>query len=254
MKRLALILVLLLLGTAVIANNAERLLLYHFDPTRVSPAEAGEPRLREVTQNGLVLWVADPAPGHPTILYFHGNAGNLALRTGRFGKFLDRGYGLAAMAYPGSSGSTGEQSTDAFDAHARAVYDTLSGPVVIYGESLGTGVAVTLAARTAPVALVLEAPFTSIRDMARVMYPQLGDLVDRLPNLWPSETQIAASTAPLLILHGARDALIPVDMARDMRTASGARDKTLFVVKGAGHQNVWQPAAQRVLYHFLDRF
>jgi len=268
MKKLLVLLALLLGGKTVLARNAEAILLYHFDSTRIPPVDAGEPRLSEVDHNGIILWVAPPQADKPTILYFHGNAGNLATRTGRFSQFLDRGYGVVAMAYPGSSGSTGEQSADWFQRVAAGIYLDLptltgTGPIILYGESLGTGVAVAVTASAVadtakgigpPAAMVLEAPFTSIRAMARALYPQLGDLTDRLPNLYDSKHWIALRDTPLLILHGSEDRLIPVEMGQQLFALSPAADKQIHIVPGAGHTDVWQADAQTVLYHFLDRF
>lgn len=118
MKRLLFLLALLAASGTTLAWNAEAILLYHFDNTQVSPADAGEPRLGEVTrEGGTILWVAPPKPGKATVLYFHGNAGNLANRTGRFTAFLNRGgFGVVAMAYPpGSSGSSGSQRAAQFE-------------------------------------------------------------------------------------------------------------------------------------------
>ena len=193
MKRLLFLLALLVASGAALAWNAEALLLYHFDNTKISPDDAGEPRLREVTREGTILWVAPPKPGKATVLYFHGNAGNLANRTGRFTAFLNRGFGVVAMAYPGSSGSSGSQRAAQFELLAEKTYSSLPdlvgfGPVVLYGESLGTGVTVHVASKVipAPAAMVHEAPYSSIRDATRHHYPQLGNLVEHLPNLFPA--------------------------------------------------------------------
>ncbi|HHL20647.1 MAG TPA: alpha/beta hydrolase [Aliiroseovarius sp.] len=267
MRRLALLAVLLGLGSAALALNAERVLVFFFDPTQVAPTD---PRLSEQVWQGpgdarLVLWLAPPRPGKPTILYFHGNAGNLAARAGRFARILDHGYGLVAMAYPGSSGSTGELSSAAIQRLARALYDTLpdlpgmadADKVVLYGESLGTGVATELAAELAPDAspagLVLEAPYTSILDVGKRAYPLVARWLHYLGNPWVSRDHITRVTVPTLILHGTADRVIPPDMGQTLFDLSPAPDKQLLLVQGAGHENVWQPAAERTLYAFLDR-
>lgn len=275
-RRLALAALLVLCATALLAMNFDRLLLFHFNPERVSPAEAGEPRLREVTHLGLVLWVASPGPGKPVIFYLPGNAGNLANRAGRFRRFLDRGYGLVAMAYPGSSGSVGSQSAEEIQRLADALYrdvvwlaqgkagpgaEAAGVPVVLYGESLGTGVAVALAAGleadpsgqiALPAALVLEAPYTSISDVARHLYPSLAPIADRLPQRWPTKRDIAHVHAPLLILHGGQDDFIPPAMGRTLIARSPATIRQLHIEPGAGHGNVWQPAAISALFRFLE--
>ncbi len=264
MRRLALALLLLGLGSAALALNAERALVFFFDPTRVDPPDL---RLQEVIWRAdggeeLVLWVARGAPGRPVILYFHGNAGNLAARAGRFSAFLDRGYGLVAMAYPGSSGSTGRQTSEVIARLAAGLYAALPGlvgpaPVVLYGESLGTGVAIELAAGLpadkAPAGLVLEAPYTSILDIGRRSYPLVARWLHWLGNPWVSRDAIARVPVPTLILHGTRDAVVPPEMGQALFELSPARDKQLVLVDGAGHADVWQPQATQALFAFLDR-
>lgn len=267
MRRLAAALLVLVLAGAGLSWNAERLLLFHFDGARVAPEQLGLVGVREVQRGELVLWVAKPAPGKPSILYFHGNAGNLANRAGRFAAFTRRGYGLVAMAYPGSSGSTGPQGTEAFTRAAADTYLAMPGlvgpgPVVLYGESLGTAMAVFVSVSAAasastgngsPAGVVLEAPFTSIRDVARAIYPIPDALIERLPDILPSQTWITTLTAPLLVLHGSADRVVPPELGRALFEAAPSPDKRLFIVEGAGHVDVWQPEAQRVLYDFLAR-
>lgn len=90
---------------------AERFVIYAFDPRMVDPASIGlamkAKEIKNPEGDKLVIWHAPAKPGRPTILYLHGNAGNLANRHQRFKIILSRGYGLIAPAYPGSSGSAG---------------------------------------------------------------------------------------------------------------------------------------------------
>lgn len=246
----------------------EQFNVYPLDPTEVSPTNAGVPRMQAVhfTSNDetLVLWVAKPKPDKPVILYFHGNAGNLANRAPRFAEFEKRGFGVVAMAYRGSSGSTGKPSQKAILMDAINVYKALpdlvgDAPVILYGESLGTGVAVLTADSpelkgTPPAAIVLESPYTSLTDVTRHVYPVLTPLLFIMKNKWRSIRHIGALDIPLLVLHGTDDPLIPIEMGRKLFDTSPARDKTFFAVQGAGHNNVWQPDAKEALYAFLDRF
>jgi pimeloyl-ACP methyl ester carboxylesterase len=268
MKRLLITLTLILGGSALFASNIEQLFLFHFNKTRIHPSEAGEPGLREVSYRDLVLWVAHPEEGRPTILYFHGNAGNLANRVRRFSAFINRGFGVVAMGYPGSSGSDGRPSVEGIQQAANMLYRDLSsltgpGSVILYGESMGTGVVVELAASTAtdpdkgagpPAAMVLEAPFTSIKAEGIVHYPRLAPLIAKLPDWWDSQRWIAHIDAPLLILHGARDSVVPVEMARTLYAQASTTDKQIHIEEGAGHNDVWQPDAQNALFTFLSRF
>jgi len=256
------------LGFLGLSGAAERMMVYPFDPTHVSPADAGVPKLREVRFKSdgetLVLWVAKPKAGKPTILYFHGNAGNLANRAPRFRSFLNRGFGLVAMAYRGSGGSTGTPSQEGITQDAINVLRSMpeligDGPVVFYGESLGTGVAVFTADSKSIsdsnfVAMVLEAPYTSIPDVARHTYPKLGSAVNVLKNTWSIKDTIGRVHQPLLVLHGTKDTLIPIKMGREIFKLSAATDKTFHAVSGAGHNNVWQPDTVAILDRFLNRF
>jgi len=251
----------LLLGIVVaFASGAlERGLIYPFDATR-NPPPPGFSETDLATGDGetLVVWSAPPAPGRPTLLYFNGNAGNLADREVRFGAFTKAGYGLVAAGYRGSSGSTGKPSEPALIGDAERLAEALPalagpGPVIYYGESLGAAVAIALAEHRAPAALVLEAPFASIAAMAGVLYDT--EAPARLARAkWPNVTRIAAVTAPLFILHGEIDAVVPPAQGRAVFEAAGSLDKTFYLVAGAGHVNAWQPDAQRRLHAFLGRF
>ncbi len=255
-------------GFQWLTGATERMMVYPFDTTQVSPANAGVPNMREVLfESGgvtLVLWVAKPKAGKATILYFHGNAGNLANRAPRFQTFMDRGFGVVAMAYRGSSGSTGTPSQQDIIKDAVNVYTSMpqlagDSAVIFYGESLGTGVAVLSAGSkvmsgNAPDAIVLDSPYTSITDVARHAYPQLGSAVNVLQDKWPTKDWIGGLDIPLLVLHGTKDALIPIEMGREVFDLSPAKDKIFHAVKGAGHNNVWQPQAKTALFRFLSRF
>ncbi|MFV2051940.1 alpha/beta hydrolase [Aliiroseovarius sp. YM-037] len=267
MRRLLITLVLLVVAGVAVAGTAERWLLYPLDPRHLTPADAGVANLTEhriETPDGetLIVWAADPRPSKPVILYFQGNAGNLAIRAARFRAFTDAGYGVVAPAYRGSSGSTGTPAQDALERDAVLVFGRLKEWVdadtslIFYGESLGTAVSTYLATKAdpPPAALVLEAPFTSIPALVRHHYPQFSAASLVMSDKWPTRARIRQSTAPLLILHGAEDELIPTEMGRTLLRLSGSDDKKMIIVNGAGHNNVWQPSAKQALFDFLARF
>ncbi|MEM6480757.1 MAG: alpha/beta hydrolase, partial [Pseudomonadota bacterium] len=120
---------LLAIGAAlwVLLSLYERTSVYPLDASRISPSSLGLTSIREVdfAANGqiLVLWVAPPQQDKPVIVYFHGNAGNLANRAERFARITGQGYGLIAMAYRGSGGSTGRPSEKAITEDASALYN-----------------------------------------------------------------------------------------------------------------------------------
>lgn len=247
------------LGLFAASGALERVVLYPFDPAQAAPPGGlSENRLATADGETLVLWTAPPTRGKPTLLYFHGNAGNLAVRSGRFAAFTRRGYGLVAAGYRGSSGSSGTPSEQALIADARALAEAVprltgAGPVIYYGESLGAAVAIALAETHPPAALVLEAPFTNLAEMSGHLYgtPALARLIKAT---WPSGARISRISAPLMVLHGENDTIVPPAQGRAIFDAAASGEKTFYTVPGAGHVDVWQFEAQRRLYAFLDRF
>lgn len=259
MARLVAMLGLVGLAWLLLSGRLEQEVLYPFSPER-HPPPTGYVETALPTPDGatLIVWSAPPAPGRATVLYFHGNAGNLAARTQRFKAFRAHGLGIVAAGYRGSSGSTGRPTEAALIADAALVAGaapalTGPGPVVYYGESLGAAVAIALAATHPPNALVLEAPFASLADMAAHLYGSAA-LAGLAKSRWPSRERIARVSAPLLVLHGADDTLVPPAQGRAVFDAAASRDKRFNLVAHAGHEDVWQPDARRALFRFLARF
>ncbi|MEL7544406.1 MAG: alpha/beta hydrolase [Pseudomonadota bacterium] len=212
-------------------------LIYHPDPTQISPTQLGLNAVEVVrvpTSDGraeLVTWRAAPRDGYPTLLYFHGNGGTLAARGGRVQALQEAGFGVWIMAYRGYSGSTGRPSATANTADARTLYDRVMAEgvppsnVFVYGESIGTGVATDLASKVAIGGLILDSPFTSLADRAAQLYPW-APVRPFLRENYPVEALIGDINAPLLVMHGARDAVIPSAMGEAV-FAAAREPKTL---------------------------
>ena len=205
----------------------QRSLTYFPDRTRPTPADSGVPELSPVTletEDGLSLlaWHAPPrVSGAPSLAYFHGNAGHIGMRGFKVRAYLNAGLGVLLTTYRGYSGNPGRPTEDGLYADGRAARAFLrthgagDDCQILYGESLGTGVAVHLAREAAPGALVLEAPFSSVVDIARGRFPLLPVrplIVDR----FDSTAKIGKVAAPILIVHGERDRTIPVRLARKL--------------------------------------
>jgi uncharacterized protein len=188
----------------------------------------------------LAAWHAPAKAERPTLLYFHGNAGNVSYRAERFRDLLDAGFGLLAPSYRGYPGSGGSPSEAALIADGLALFDWLEARadgIVLYGESLGTGVVVAVAAKRDASALVLEAPYTATLDVAAEAYPWIPvALLMKDPFL--SRERIARVREPVLIVHGAEDRVIPVEHGRRLFALAG-EPKRLVIVEGAGHADVW---------------
>ena len=186
---------------------------------RTAPAAAGFPRAEEhvlTTVDGekVIVWHVPARPGRPVVLYFHGNGDFLAGFFGRFRDLIADGTGIVALSYRGYAGSSGRPSEQGLFRDAAAAYAFASAlyaadRIVAWGFSLGSGVAVALAAEQPVGKLILEAPYTSIADVAASAFPIFPvRLVMRDP--FRSDQRIARVTAPLLIMHGARDGTIPI--------------------------------------------
>ncbi len=189
----------------------------------------------------LTGWYKPAKAGKPSVLYFHGNAGNLSGRSDRFRTILASGFGLLAVSYrgyPGSGGSPGERQ---MIADGLALYDWLSGTsdqIVVQGSSLGTGIAVAVAAGRDARALVLEAPFTAAVDIAARQYPWMpvGLL---MKDQFLSRERIGDVSEPLLIVHGTDDRVIPVGHGERLYGLA-SEPKRLEIVEGASHDDLWR--------------
>ena len=200
------------------------------------------------TSDGLDLlaWHWPAAGARATVLYLHGNAGHIGHRAGKIRPLVDAGYGVLLLAYRGYGGNPGRPTEAGLLADGEAALAWLAhrrvGPIVLYGESLGCGVATALAGGPAvggPAVggIVLEAPFTSLVDVARRRYPILPVrllLADRYPN----SDRIASIDAPLLIIHGGRDTVIPVTHGRRLASLASSAAVTLAVIDAAGHNDL----------------
>lgn len=243
------------------ARHLERRLMYFPDATRTPPAALGLSGVEEVeikTPDGETIlgWWSEAVGDKPTLLYFHGNAGSLESRSERFRKYTARGFGLLMMSYRGFSGSSGVPSEHANVADAKLAYDVLlakgvrSDRIVLYGESLGTGVAVQLAAEKPVAGLVLDAPYTSMLALAELHHPALPARVF-LSDRYDSERHIGKVTAPILIVHGEADEVIPVDMGRRLHDVARS-PKKLVTLAGAGHSDHYLFGSYDVIFAWLE--
>lgn len=230
----------------VCAPIVERALMYHPSTARVEPASVGLDGVEEVAidtgdGNRVLAWWSPPGPGQPTILYFHGNGGSLVNRAERIRKYRERGRGMFMMTYRGYGGSTGTPSEKANVADAVRAYDVLrargvaAGDIIVYGESIGTGVATQLAAARPVAGLVLDAPYTSMPDIATRLYPYLPART-LLRDRYETVRHLKNVHVPLLVVHGEADAVIPVEMGRAVHAAAN-EPKEIATFPGAGHSD-----------------
>ena len=211
----ALILIGLYAALVTIVALNERRLLY-FPHARVSsPPDRNIQVVEIVTGDGerLVGWYRPPAPGSPVILFLDGNGGRLDYQWERWRETGRAGVGQLSIAYRGYGGSTGQPSESGLHRDAQAAYGWLTArhpaaDVVVHGFSLGTGVAVRLAAERPVRALILEAPFTATVDVAAELYPFIPVRL-LMRDRFLSRDHIGKVRAPVLIAHGDADRQVP---------------------------------------------
>ena len=221
-------------------------------------AIAGGERVGIATPDGETLagWYLAPRTGHPVFLFLHGKGGGLERKTWRWKRLREHGDGVLAISYRGYPGSTGKPSEAGLMTDGRAAYDWLrakgfaSRDIVIHGLSLGTGVAVKLATEVPARALVLEAPYTAVVDIA-------ADRLWWLPVRWLmhdtflSRDRIGQVKMPILMAHGTRDSVIPYrHVERLFPLAPGP--KVLARMEGSDHSTLTRDGLyERHIWPFL---
>jgi len=237
--------------------------LFFTSRIRISPQALDLQNVAEMelpTPDGqrLIAWYAPPASGEPTLFYLHGNAGALVHRASRVRLYRAQGYGVFMLAYRGYSGSTGRPTEANIVADALMAYDALDGftprdsKIIVYGESLGTGVAVQVAAKRRPDGMVLESPFSSAADVAAHLYPFLP-VYWLLKDRFESISYIGDVKAPLLVLQGGRDTIVPPKLGRKLLAAAPG-PKLTYLIEDATHYTLYEHGAFERVKTFLDSF
>jgi uncharacterized protein len=239
----------------------QRSFLFPIPPVaRIAPAAAGFPQAEEhvldtADDEKVVVWHVPAKPGHPVILYFHGNGDFLAGFFGRFRELIADGTGIVALSYRGYFGSSGSPSEQGLLKDAAAAYAFTTARygadrIVVWGFSLGTGVAVALASEQPVGKLILEAPFSSTVDVAASLFWYMPvRLVMR--DTFRSDERIARVKVPLLIMHGTDDRAIPIQFGE--RLFALANEPKRFVrFPGGGHENLGDFGAIETARQFIN--
>jgi fermentation-respiration switch protein FrsA (DUF1100 family) len=242
----------------------QRHLMYFPDGLpRVAPSYyemlGGVQEISFTTADGLdlVAWYAPAPANRPTIVMFHGNGGSLRGERYRLKHFKDASMGALLLAYRGYSGNGGSPSEQGLYADARAALDWLeasgveSASIVLYGISLGSGVATKMAAERDVGAVVLESPFTSTVDVAAWRFPVVP-VSWLMQDRFESSARIRSITEPLLVMHGDRDVVVPQRFGRQLFDAAN-EPKQGFWPRGLGHNDIFDNGGFATALEFVGR-
>ena len=237
----------------------QRSLMYFPDTVHTTPAEAGLPEATEVPLTAadgvhITAWFAAPQGDKPVIVFFHGNGGSLRYGAARFRRLIGAGVGLVALEYRGYGGNEGSPSESGLIADGEAAYAYAAAhypanQIVLWGQSLGSGVAVAVAAEKPVARVILEAPFTSTAAVAsiRYWYIPVGLL---MKDQFHSDRRIERVTAPLLILHGVKDQVVPYAMGERLFELAN-KPKHIVRFLDAGHEDLDANGALNAVARFL---
>ena len=251
--------VVLYLATCVVLYRLQERLI--FFPERLSPNH----RYSFPTSFREITWQVDDATLHAlhftveqpkgVILYLHGNAGSLRSWGHIASGFVERGYDVLIPDYRGYGKSTGTITherillEDAMVAYTELRKQYAEAQIIVYGRSLGTGIAVYLATLNPPNILILETPYLSLRELATRQFPFVPPMLLKYP--LRTDRWISAVTCPVYLLHGTRDEIIPHDSSERLLPLIKS-DHELFSIPGGGHNNLaefaeYQAALDRIL-------
>jgi fermentation-respiration switch protein FrsA (DUF1100 family) len=242
----------------------QRDLMYFPDQIRRVPPShyamlAGVQEVELKTADGLRVyaWYWPPPEGRPTVLLFHGNGGSLRSQRYRLKYFKEAGMGVLMPAYRGYAGSDGTPTEDGLYLDARAALDWLNRQgvrdeaIVLYGQSLGSGVATKMASERKVALVVLEAPYTSTVDVAAFRFP-IVPVSWLMSDRYESLARIEKVTAPILVMHGDDDYVIPQYLGKRIFEAAN-QPKEGFWPEGIGHNDIFDGGGFTTAREFIDR-
>lgn len=248
---------------AVALVFGQRHILYHPNDLVPQPVDFGVPEMtvqRIETSDGykpLAWWAPPRDKTAPVVVWFHGNGGHLGNRAGRARFLMDAGYGVLMAGYRYNAGAGGSPGEDGLLADARAALEFVRNQgvpldrIVLYGESLGTGVATAMATEYMAGGLILDMPYSSIADVAQERYWFLPVRL-LLLDTFDSEARMAKVRSPVLLMHGLNDRVIPVKFGRKL-FAAAPEPKEGHFIPGGTHGNLYRLGAGKIVLDFLER-
>lgn len=240
----------------------QRSMMYFPDNSEPHPRDHGLPQMESIriavedTVEILAWWHAPADNAHPVLVYFHGNAGHIGERGYKIREMVEAGYGVLLTTYRYNANTGGEGSEAALLADARDIVEFVKSRgiaeqrIVLYGESLGSGVAVALAAEHNVAGLILESPYSSIAEVAHSRYWfALAKWLIR--DRYDSLARIGKVRAPILLFHGDADTTIPMRFGERLYAAAPEPKEARFY-PGGRHTDLYDHGAGQLVMEFMD--
>ena len=203
---------------------SQRKLLYHPNENNYLDENKLTHKIEKVfvkSDNKLIGWHHFKDRKYKTLLFFHGNAGNLQNRIYKLNEIAELELNYLIIAYRGFSGNDGKPTEEGLYNDSMAAKRWLNSNniddsnIILYGESLGTAVAIDLGSKFPFAGIILESPFTSMVELSKIYYPYLPvNLL--LKDRYDSINKISKITFPKLVMHGDKDNIVPFSMGKRM--------------------------------------
>ena len=227
------------------------------DPKHYGLYNMEELKLKTADNVKITAWYRPSVDKEPVIVYLHGNAGNLGDRTEKFQSLLNKDFGVLAVSWRGYGSSEGSPTEEGLYEDARAAIKYLLDKdykledIVVYGESLGSGVAVQMATENNFKSVILEAPYTSIANRAAELYPYIAVKL-LLKDKFDSIAKIKNVKSPTLIYHGYRDEVMPIEHGRRILEAANEPKEARFF-DNVGHTDFDLEKIADITYEFVSK-
>ena len=257
---ITLIFVLIYFFVIIFTYIFQRSLLYHPSENNYSSdkivVEIEKVKIKTRDDIELISWYHKKnSKDYKTIIFFHGNAGSLKNRIHKINHFKDMDVNFLLVAWRGFSGNKGYPTESGLYEDARSAVEWLQYKgvkeenIIIYGESLGTGVAVEIAQNRSFAGIILESPFTSMIDAGKDKYPFLPVKL-LLKDKYESNKKIKNVTSPILIMHGEIDNIVPFHMGKKIYELAN-EPKFFYASKDDDHMMEYNEKLLKTLRDFI---
>lgn len=242
----------------------QRHLIYLPNKTHIETSQFDATQMKVVklqTEDHLEIfgWYLPSKPGFPTLLFFHGNMSHIGTRVKGLKPYMEQGYGIFLLEYRGYANNPGAPTEQGLYQDARSAIAYLHQEripyrdIILYGESLGTGIAVQIATEYPIGGLILQSPYTSMTDIGQYHYPYLPVrwlLKDRFDSI----KKIKNVKAPVLIIYYQEDSVVPSKFSEALyQAANSPKYKVVVSESGINHNTLITSATYQSILDFLDR-